>query len=154
MNQRRCTLALAMGILLVLVAPLAGAAPITWTGAVDDNWTTPGNWSPGVPVAGDTAVFDGSGVGPVDVAGANPSVDGVDLSAGGYSLIDPSGTGSLTLNSLTNSAGANAALALISSPGLTATSPGELPPSAVARPATFDPYTAAFPTAGTAIERF
>jgi hypothetical protein len=45
-------------------------------------------------------------------------------------------------------------MAIFGSPGLTATTPGELPPSAVARPATFDPYTAAFPTAGTAIERF
>src|SRR5690606_30769555 len=34
------------------------ADDVNWTGATDDLWDTPGNWSPaGVPTAADTAVF-------------------------------------------------------------------------------------------------
>lgn len=31
----------------------------TWIGAVNNNWTTAGNWSPSLPVNGDDVIFDG-----------------------------------------------------------------------------------------------
>jgi fibronectin-binding autotransporter adhesin len=37
----------------------------TWSGVVDNDWNTPGNWSAGVPVAGDTARF---------IVGASPRI--------------------------------------------------------------------------------
>jgi autotransporter-associated beta strand protein len=42
----------------------ARAAVITWTGAVDGNWSTstaPTNWNPNIPANNDSAVFDDSG---------------------------------------------------------------------------------------------
>jgi hypothetical protein len=33
------------------------AATKTWSGAVDSNWSTPGNWSPSAVAAGDALVF-------------------------------------------------------------------------------------------------
>src|SRR5262249_27313270 len=36
----------------------ASATTLTWTGAVDSNWSTPGNWSPALsPVHGDDLIF-------------------------------------------------------------------------------------------------
>ena len=37
----------------------------TWTGLAspDNNWTTVGNWDTGVPVSGNTAIFNGTGNG-------------------------------------------------------------------------------------------
>jgi len=45
-------------------------------------------------------------------------------------------------------------MSIFGSPGLVANTPGPLPASNTARPAAFDPYTQAFPTSGTAVERF
>ena len=39
----------------------ASAATPTWTGlGANANWSTPGNWNPGVPNPGDSLIFDGS----------------------------------------------------------------------------------------------
>ena len=51
------------GLLLVVAAAGGGgtaqaATTRGWTGAVNSNWTTAGNWNPaGVPVNGDTVVI-------------------------------------------------------------------------------------------------
>ena len=44
MNSR-FTLAALVALAVLLAGSLATAAPIDWTGAVDDDWTKPGNWS-------------------------------------------------------------------------------------------------------------
>ena len=42
---------------VVLASARARAATVTWTGGVDGNWSTPGNWDVGVPNSGDDAVI-------------------------------------------------------------------------------------------------
>src|SRR4051812_50226288 len=56
-------------LFVVIIVSSLAAAPSraqntrSWTGlaAPDKNWTTLGNWNTGVPVSGDTALFNGSG---------------------------------------------------------------------------------------------
>src|SRR3954470_22962122 len=57
-------------LVAIFVSSLAAAAPVaqaqstrSWTGLAspDNHWTTLGNWNTGVPVSGDTALFNGSG---------------------------------------------------------------------------------------------
>ncbi len=51
-------------VVAVFIAPFARAQSTrSWTGlaAPDKNWTTLGNWNTGVPIGGDTALFNGSG---------------------------------------------------------------------------------------------
>lgn len=49
-----------LGLLLGLCAgiPATQAQTTTWNGAVDSSWFNAGNWSSGVPTAGDTAIFN------------------------------------------------------------------------------------------------
>ena len=48
---------LLFAVLLLLPLP-AAAADVTWTGAgADDAWSTPANWTPGLPGAGDHAII-------------------------------------------------------------------------------------------------
>ena len=101
------TYALLLG---TLAAGPASAQTAQWTGAVDDRWSTAGNWNPGVPLATGTAVFDTASLAnlatlldaPTTVAGI--TVDGApgpvaisgefDLAAGS---IDLAGGGQLTV---------------------------------------------------------
>ena len=51
-------------LVLVLLSGSAMASTMTWTGAVDANWSTataPTNWNTAVPANGDSLVFDDSG---------------------------------------------------------------------------------------------
>jgi len=68
-------------ILLTITALALCASPIialadgcigqtTWTGAIDNNWFTAGNWSHGVPTAGTDAEIDNGGTANIDSAGA------------------------------------------------------------------------------------
>ncbi len=41
---------------------LASAATKTWTGAVDSDWATAGNWAGGVPAAADDVVINGGNI--------------------------------------------------------------------------------------------
>jgi hypothetical protein len=66
-------------------------ATTTWTGAVDTNWGTAGNWSAGVPVLNDTAVFPSGVFVVVDVTVPAMTVQIADDStfsagAGGFSV--------------------------------------------------------------------
>jgi autotransporter-associated beta strand protein len=70
----------------VLLASPALAAPVSWSGAADSLWNTPGNWVGGsVPTAADVAVFDLSST-------ANLSTQvGAPLSIGGVQVATPAG---------------------------------------------------------------
>src|ERR1041385_7597542 len=76
---------------------MAGSAVVTWTnGTGDNNWNTPGNWSPsGVPGNADTAKFTSTTVGTVNVNAA-VQVNIVEFDASGY-LLQATGGGSITL---------------------------------------------------------
>ena len=59
-------------IVLVSIAAISEAPPLTahaattrvWTGAVNLNWSTPGNWSPaGAPIDGDSVVIGAAAAG-------------------------------------------------------------------------------------------
>jgi hypothetical protein len=71
---------------LYVVATTGGPAPPNlnrWTGAVDTDWGTAGNWSKGaVPVAGDSVVIDAQGV-PNVVLGASTTIAHLDIGASG-----------------------------------------------------------------------
>ena len=45
-------------LLALLSAGLLHAADCTWTGSVDTTYSNPDNWTPALPQAGDTAIFD------------------------------------------------------------------------------------------------
>jgi hypothetical protein len=62
--RQRVAFAVLVGCGLGLVAPAAAAATsLTWTGAVDSNWSTAGNWSPAqVPAAGDDVTLPFTGL--------------------------------------------------------------------------------------------
>ncbi len=47
--------------LLAVALPAVAQTTDTWSGAADANWSTAGNWTPGVPSAGDNLIFDVSG---------------------------------------------------------------------------------------------
>lgn len=90
-------LRLALLWLLLLVVSPAPAATVTWTGLGGDaNWTTPGNWTPGAPVAMDTLAFDSlTQVYSVNNFAADTPFGGIifPASAGGFTI----GGNSLTL---------------------------------------------------------
>jgi len=57
-----CMRIIACIILCLMVTPVVQAATVTWTGAIDTNWSTPGNWSTGEPPGtSDTAEFASGG---------------------------------------------------------------------------------------------
>ena len=60
-------IALFAALALALIAP-AAPAQSNWTGAASNAWTTAGNWSAGVPVSGNTAVFNGAGNGNTSIS--------------------------------------------------------------------------------------
>lgn len=94
-NGLRYSSSLGLALLFVIVAPLR-AADVTWTNGsgsslwnlADMNWNT-GAWN---NANGDGAIFNGSGVGPINVS-AQINVDSLNLTANGYSF---NGTGPLT----------------------------------------------------------
>jgi len=59
--------------LLLLQSPPLHAATVDWTGATDNEWGKPSNWSPStaVPAVGDTARFNTAGVVAADIKGGN-----------------------------------------------------------------------------------
>jgi T5SS/PEP-CTERM-associated repeat protein len=93
----------------------------TWTGAIDNNWFTAGNWSNGVPTVGDTAEIDNGGTANINSAGAVAcnlilgfnaadtgyvSVNGGGLTVGSEVEVGAHGQGTLTItNGATITAG-------------------------------------------------
>ncbi len=71
-------------------------ATTNWTGAVNNNWNTAGNWSAGIPAAGDTAQFLAGPV-TVNVTSAATVADSISvtLAAGVALTLTSSGAGSL-----------------------------------------------------------
>src|SRR4051794_38800916 len=64
-------------LLIVIFVSSLAATPIaraqstrSWTGLAspNNNWTTLGNWNTGVPISGDTALFNGSGNGNTNIS--------------------------------------------------------------------------------------
>jgi len=94
-NGLRYSSSLALALVFVIVAPLR-AADVTWTnGAGSSVWNlTDMNWNTGVwnNANGDGAIFNGNGVGAINV-NAQINVDSLTLTANGYSF---NGTGPLT----------------------------------------------------------
>ncbi len=93
-------------LLMLFLASTASAATRTWTGAVDQNWSNAGNWSPAVaPLPNDTLVFPAN-KGALLNNDALTSVRSIQFEGGGYTL-----TGSaLTINegvAQLNTAGTN-----------------------------------------------
>lgn len=88
----RLTLALAMALAAALaLAPRAQGAVCVWTGAVNNDWHTAGNWNCGsVPGALDSAVIGDAGANPDPVLNGSTSVFQVDINTGGI-LITTSG---------------------------------------------------------------
>src|SRR6476646_3295814 len=94
-NGLRYASSLALALLFVIVAPLR-SADVTWTNGrgsslwnlTDMNWNT-GLWN---NANGDGAIFNGTGVGAINVS-AQINVDSLNLTANGYSF---NGTGPLT----------------------------------------------------------
>lgn len=83
-------LALALSAALAL-APRAQGAVCVWTGAVTNDWFTPGNWNCGsVPGALDSAVIGDAGANPDPVLNASTTVFQVDINTGGV-LVTTSG---------------------------------------------------------------
>ena len=94
-NGLRYASSLALALLFVIVAPLR-AADVTWTnGDGTSLWNlTDMNWNTGVwnNANGDGAIFNGTGVGAINVS-SQINVDSLNLIANGYSF---NGTGPLT----------------------------------------------------------
>ena len=94
-NSLRYASSLALALLFVIVAPLP-AADVTWTnGGGSSLWNlTDMNWNTGLwnNANGDGAIFNGTGVGAINVS-AQINVDSLNLTANGYSF---NGTGPLT----------------------------------------------------------
>ena len=94
-NGLRYASSLALALLFVIVAPLR-AADVTWTnGGGSSLWNlTDMNWNTGLwnNANGDGAIFNGTGVGAINVS-AQINVDSLNLTANGYSF---NGTGPLT----------------------------------------------------------
>src|SRR5438067_1050821 len=111
---------LALALALTVTAP-APAPAQTWNSTTDRNWGVAGNWNPTtVPnSATATAVFGGIGPGAITFAtgGTAFTVGTLSFTAGGYTL-DPAG--SLTLSTLTNSAGVNEIRSRLTANNLTA----------------------------------
>ena len=65
MNRSLLLLTLQVVIVVMMVSGLtvlAHADTKTWTGAVNNLWSTPGNWNGGVPAAGDRIAFGATGI--------------------------------------------------------------------------------------------
>src|SRR4051812_31617880 len=70
-------MSIARGLFVAFFVSTLAAAPAaraqttrSWTGLAGPNnlWTTPGNWNTGVPVSGDTALFNGTGNGNTNIS--------------------------------------------------------------------------------------
>ena len=69
-----------LALVFISIAPALHAAPINWTGAVDNNWSVAGNWAGGnVPTANDEAIIQ-AGTPIAAVFGSTSAfVEGVDV---------------------------------------------------------------------------
>jgi autotransporter-associated beta strand protein len=83
LNMKNFNFVLTAVICTFLNLAEAGASPITWLGGgADDNWSTPGNWSPTVPTSTDDVSFlDNDATGTSTANGLSNNI--VDLSFGG-----------------------------------------------------------------------
>lgn len=121
----KSTSPLSAALLLVASTALVPAADVSWTGATNATWSTPGNWNPATnaPLAADTAVFDAGStanlsvtlgaattvaglrldgvVGPVTVSGAQNFTAGALNIGTGTSLTVANGTSAFNASSLT-----------------------------------------------------
>ncbi len=85
---------------LLLLEPQARAADNSWTGAVDIDWGTNGNWIGGKPTSNDVAVFDRSLVYQPNL-GSNSSLGGIWMKTGVAQNMIITGIGNLVLNANT-----------------------------------------------------
>lgn len=81
--------------LAIVWAPLGRAATQTWTGAVDTDWATAGNWSTAVPGASDVGLFGTSSTANLGVALSTATT------VGGVAVTSPSSTVSIGTSALT-----------------------------------------------------
>jgi autotransporter-associated beta strand protein len=94
-SSRFTAAALAVAAILAAAPLTASAANVTWTGAVNGNWSTAGNWVGGVaPASGDGVEFSGTtsttyaitnDIGPISIAGLiiAPGAGPYDIDVGG-----------------------------------------------------------------------
>ena len=95
---------------LLLLEPQARAGDNSWTGAVDIDWGTNGNWIGGKPTSNDVAVFDRSLVFQPNL-GSNSSLGGIWMKTGVAQNVIITGTGNLVLNA--NTIGGTAGLGML-----------------------------------------
>ena len=90
--------------MLSMLAAAAGsvrAANVTWTGAVDDLWSTAGNWTPaGVPAGADMAVFPSTDLPRTISLGGGVTITSVAITPSAYTF-GAGGPGTETLTLLT-----------------------------------------------------
>ena len=92
----RCALGIAgLAAATVIVHGPARAATQTWTGAVDTDWATTGNWNTAVPGSSDVGLFDASSTANLGVSLATPAT------VGGVAVTSPSGPVSIGTSALT-----------------------------------------------------
>jgi autotransporter-associated beta strand protein len=78
---------LVIAIALWISSAAAHAASQTWTAGVDATWDlTTANWSGALWVAGNDALFNGAGLGQVNLATAGVTANSVTFNAAGYTL--------------------------------------------------------------------
>jgi len=82
-NAVNCSLGTISGVATILNDDVAPKTT-TWTGAISTAWSNPGNWTAGVPIAGDTALFSGTGStdSVVDLTLGAPGLLSLQLTAG------------------------------------------------------------------------
>jgi fibronectin-binding autotransporter adhesin len=114
---------------LALLQTSSAHAQTIWTNATADGlWNTGGNWSLGVPGAGNNALFSGPAPGVVSL-GNSPSgsaMMNLSFSAGDYTISSGGATGSLTFANLDHAVGTNAISAPVISTGTSVISGGVL----------------------------
>jgi len=82
MEDRKMRKVAELCLCVLLAAVTVQAADRQWTGGVDGNWGTAGNWSTGVPVAGDRAYFTSATPGTTSVIlNTDYTLDRQDLNA-------------------------------------------------------------------------
>ena len=121
MLQSRRPLAVLVASAAALMSYGAFAVDTDWTGAVDGSWSTPGNWTAGVPTSGDNAFLTAPATpNPTITLPAAAAANRLTASGSGYTLTG--GTLTLSDNLYVDSAAASLAItggASVSSPNAT-----------------------------------
>ncbi len=80
--------------------PSAGARVLNWTGAVNGQWSNPGNWSPAGPPASQDQLVFGSSAQSRSMTNDVPGLvlDSITIQGGGYALAGPLAANSLVIN--------------------------------------------------------